>query len=131
MIDIGSIVALFSKALDLGNKLRNATKNRHSKEEKELLIAAADEGQFHLFDLGQLGITFVRVGRKDFYNEKDPAIAAVYLEALNILLERGLVMHQSGILFVLTGKGFKKAREMTKHPAVFSWFKKGRDYKRP
>ncbi|GAH73820.1 unnamed protein product, partial [marine sediment metagenome] len=62
----------------------------------------------------QIPGTWVRAGGKDFLDTEtsDPAFAAKYLEAFEKLKERGCIVHESGYLFMLTGSGFEKAREL-------------------
>jgi len=81
-------------------------------EEAELLIACAQEGDILVFSgVQQLG-TWVRAGGRDFVHQDDPAVAAVYLDALDSIRRRGLCRHESGILHVLTGSGFRVARRL-------------------
>ena len=42
------------------------------------------------------------------------AFAAKYLEAFKNLCERGYIVHEGGHLFMLSGTGFEKARELAK-----------------
>ncbi len=113
MIDIASIVALCQSALAGGTKVFEAyQKKKLSDEERELLVCASQTGEFFLHTVAQLPGTWVKAGRKHFQNESDPAYAATYLEAFRSLCERGLIIHEGGKLFMLTGTGFKKAREL-------------------
>jgi hypothetical protein len=102
-------------ALSSGSKLIESYKKKKlSDEERELLIAAAQQGTFHILSVNEITGSWVRVGGKDFVDTKasDPAFAAGYLEAFRNLCERGYIHHESGVLFKLTGTGFKKAREL-------------------
>ena len=115
MVDIVSLVALCQAALAGGSKvIEQYKKTKLSEAEKELLIAAAKKGEFQLLSVDQIPGTWVRAGGKDFLNTKtsDPAFAAKYLEAFRNLCERGYIVHEGGHLFMLTGSGFKKAREL-------------------
>ena len=68
-------------------------------------------GEFILFSVDQIpGIVVIADG-KDFHDDNDPAYAAIYLEAFRSLIKRGYIVYEDGVLFRLTGSGFKKARE--------------------
>jgi|CXWL01.1.fsa_nt_gi hypothetical protein len=79
-------------------------------EEIDLLCAAAEKGDIHVLkaDIG----TWIDVGGEQFRDDSDPAVAALYLDALRTLMRRGFVNHDEGILFVLNGRGFKLARAL-------------------
>jgi len=79
--------------------------------EEQLLRSAAHDGVIQVLETDQLG-KWVRSGR-DFVDQTDPVFAAIYYEALEELLLRGLVTHAGGILYRLTGKGFALARQLT------------------
>ena len=55
---------------------------------------------------------WVAVGASDFINLDDREVAARYLEAFDSLYRSGLVRHDEGNLYVLSGSGFKVAREL-------------------
>jgi len=115
MTDIASLVMLCQTVLAGGSRIiEGYKKKRLSEAERELLIAAAKQGTFYLIDVDQISVTWVRAGGKDFIDTKtiDPAFAAQYLEEFRNLCERGYIVHVDGILFMLTGSGFKKAREL-------------------
>ncbi len=80
-------------------------------EEIELLIAAADRGEFLILSADQAG-KWVSVGASDFVNFDEPEVAARYLDAFGSLLASGLVRYDEGNVYVLTGRGFKVAREL-------------------
>jgi hypothetical protein len=80
--------------------------------EKELLILAdAEEGFLYVISTNETG-EFVQIGRKSFLDDKEPAVRARALEALEKLFRRGLIRHEGDSLFCLTGTGFDKAREI-------------------
>ncbi|KPK88747.1 hypothetical protein AMJ80_10675 [bacterium SM23_31] len=113
MIDIASLVTLCQSALAGGSKVFEAyRKKKLNKHEEKLLISAADKGQFHLFSVDQIPGTWIRVGSNNFKDDSDPAVAANYLEAFRSLCERGFIVHEGGIMFMLTGTGFEKARNL-------------------
>ncbi len=115
MIDLASLVMLCQTVLAGGSKvIEGYKKKRLSEAERELLIAAAQQGTFHLLSVDQIPGTWVRAGGKDFLDTEtsDPAFAAKYLEAFRNLCERGYIVHEGGHLFMLTGSGFEKAREL-------------------
>jgi hypothetical protein len=93
----------------------DSLRDRHdlslSPEAVELLRAAnLDGGNIAVLSAEQLG-RWVRAGR-DYIDQDDPALAATYLEALEELCEQRLAKYDEGILYVLTGTGFKVARTM-------------------
>jgi len=112
MIDVASLVALCNAILSGKKVVAEIRGMAFSSEEKELLIEAAESGKFQLMAVAQFQGTWVRAGRKDFLDRNDPATAARYLEAFRRLCERGLIVHEGGKLFMLTGTGFQKAREL-------------------
>lgn len=115
MIDIASLVTLCETALAGGSKVFEAyRKKKLSEEEKELLIAAFQRGEFFLLSVAQISGTWVRADGKDFLDQNDPAYAARFLEAFRSLCERGYIVHEGGKLFMLTGSGFDRARELAK-----------------
>jgi hypothetical protein len=84
-----------------------------TRQEAELLAAAAQDGKLNRFErLAQMATGWVRVGRKNFVDKVDPAVAVEYIEALESLVTKGYVKYEGGILYVLTGSGFKAAREI-------------------
>lgn len=85
-----------------------------NEEEKELLISASKKGEFNILEAGVE--IWVRVpGVKDYQDNSDPAISATYKEAFDSLLNRGYIENVSGLLYRLTGSGFKIARELAKY----------------
>ena len=115
MIDLASLVMLCQATLAGGSKFIEAYKKRRfSVAERELLIAAATQGLFILLCVDEIPGTWVRTGGIDFIDTKtsDHAFAAKYLEGFRNLCERGYIVHEGGKLFMLTGSGFKKAREL-------------------
>jgi hypothetical protein len=84
-----------------------------SEEELILLSECAQDGKIAVLLSDETG-KWIRAGRRDFYDQSDPAIAALYVDALNSLRKRDLAAHEGGILYKLTGKGFKIARALRK-----------------
>jgi hypothetical protein len=109
MIDIASLITLCQTA---SKSIESYKKKKLSDAERELLIAAAQQGTFHILHVAEIPGTWVRAKGRDFLDTGDPAFAARYLEAFRNLCERGYIVHESGVLFMLTGTGFKKAREL-------------------
>ena len=93
-----------------GKGLWKVFANRFSIAELDLLRAAALKGELLILHVEHLG-DWVRVEKKDFIDERDPAVAARYREALMKLTGRGLVHTSEGRLFRLTGTGFDLARK--------------------
>lgn len=113
MIDIASLTTLCQTALSSGSKLIESYKKKKlSDAERELLIAAHQQGTFLICDVNEIPGSWVRAGDKDFLDTGDNAFAAKYLEAFRNLCERGYIVPGGGRLFMLTGTGYKKAREL-------------------
>lgn len=91
--------------------IRRSSQDSLSPEEIEILIAAAEEGEISLLSSDETG-AWVRAGRRDFADQSDRAIAAMYVQALKSLCRRELVAHAGGIAYDLTGSGFQLAREL-------------------
>ncbi len=83
-------------------------------EEKELIITSGKEGKFILMSAGNVLSDWVCAGNKHFMKQEDSAYTARYLEAFDSLQKKGIVKHQSGQLYLLTGTGFKKQKELIK-----------------
>jgi len=82
-----------------------------SDEELVILSRCAPHGDVLLLFSDQWG-QFVKTGADMFYDESDPAIAALYVDALFSLVDKGFLRHQGDILYHLTGRGFKVARAL-------------------
>lgn len=80
-------------------------------EAVEILVAAADDGNIARFSSDQSD-DWVRAGGHHFVDFEDPAVAAVYIEVLEDLLQRRLVSCESETSYTLTGTGFKLARAL-------------------
>lgn len=114
MFDIVSLASICKLALDGGNKILEIYKNtKISETEKELLVEAAQLGEFYILSMDEVP-SWIRVGKKDFPSdiEGDPAITEKYHDAFESLCKRGYIRHDDGILFRLTSKGFEKARQL-------------------
>src|SRR5256885_282639 len=55
---------------------------------------------------------WVAIGARNFLDENDPAFAATYVDALEELVAKRLVRREAGILYSLTGAGFRIARRL-------------------
>ena len=82
-----------------------------SQEEIDLLIYAAERGDIHVLSSDETG-SWVSVGSRHFSDKLDPAVAATYVEAVDSLCFRRLAKHDGGVLFVLTGNGFRIGRAL-------------------
>lgn len=82
-----------------------------STEELELLSAAKHKGEILVIEVDELS-PWVMINGENFSDTEDPAVSAIYLDALESLISRGLVDHKGGILNGLTGRGFKLARSL-------------------
>jgi len=116
MIDTIALAASCKLAIEGGNKLLEEYKKKKlSETEKELLIAAAEDGEFLIIRVNEAP-DFIRAGGKDFPDDitGDPAIAERYHDAFESLCKRAYIRHDDGILFRLTSKGFEKARQLAR-----------------
>ncbi len=86
-------------------------KDRLSDDERQVLKECAGSGELLLMKADICG-SWLRAGKRDFIVETDPAVQATFLEAFERLCRRGYVRHEGGMLFRLTGTGFKVAREL-------------------
>lgn len=80
-------------------------------EATDLLRAATKTGALLVMEADQLG-RWVRVESRDFVDAGDPALAARYLDALDLLCRRDLARHSSQGLFTLTGAGMTEGRAL-------------------
>jgi hypothetical protein len=87
------------------------TQSDWSEEELVLLSACAEDGEIFVYSADETG-KFVGAGRRHFYDQSDPAVAALYMDALYSLRRRGLAALEGGSLYQLTGRGFKVARAL-------------------
>jgi hypothetical protein len=104
-----------AEALALIGKTATAADPYHeefSEEELLLLTAAADDGEIMRHSVDQIGGEWVEAGRQHFLDQSDPAHAALYFDAFESLYGKGLVRHEGGDLYILTGRGFKIARAL-------------------
>ena len=116
MLDIIALAELCRLAIEGGNKLLEEFKKRRlSEAEKELLVAAAKDGEFHVIHVNEAS-DWIRAGGKNFPDDiaGDPAIAEKDHDAFESLCERGYIRHDDGILFRLTYAGFEKARQLAR-----------------
>lgn len=81
-----------------------------TKQESELLAAAAQDGKLYHCKVAQIPAGWIRAGRHDYIDKSDPAVAAQFVDALESLVSKGYAKHQGGMLYVLTGRGFTAAR---------------------
>src|ERR1035437_2556189 len=65
-----------------------------SSEEIELLIAAAERGEFIIIGADQIG-NWIRAGQSDFVNFDDRETAARYFDAFNALMKSGLAHREA------------------------------------
>jgi hypothetical protein len=94
----------------LGQATTSVEHRALSVEELDILIASAKSGQIAI--LSGSWQKFVRADTETFGDPSDPAVAAAYLEALQGLIARGLVTHEAGVAYRLTGAGFSLARAL-------------------
>ena len=89
---------------------QEAQKNDLSPEEIELLIAAAQDGRFHIIDVQETS-SWIRAGGKNFQNERDPMIAITYFEAFKKLCRKGYI-DENQSQYTLTHLGFELVRQL-------------------
>jgi hypothetical protein len=97
------------------NSITVANKEVLSKEERKLLITAAEKGGEYvvLSNIAQLPGDIVLVkGKRDIYDINDPSEVAIYYDAFKSLIDRGYIRYVGGVLYTLTGSGWKKGREL-------------------
>jgi uncharacterized protein YjhX (UPF0386 family) len=82
-----------------------------SDAEREILFECAQDGQLHILKVDAFG-SWLRAGRKDFFEQTDPAVQALYLDAFESLRRRGFIRHETGTFYRLTGIGFEEARRI-------------------
>lgn len=80
-------------------------------EQEILLLAADNQGELYRMSVNEIG-DWLRVGRKNYEESGNPAVRVEAIEALKRLQSLGLVRPESGLLFTLTGEGFRKAKEL-------------------
>jgi hypothetical protein len=116
-MELTAIIAICKTALDagseaitIGGQVYAAIRaRRFSEREKELLVHASRKGDFCYLRTSRHG-HWVRAGTKDLFDRADRAHQAHYIDAFVSLCQRGIVRHEGGRLFRLTGVGFDKAR---------------------
>ncbi|HSY47309.1 MAG TPA: hypothetical protein VLC46_00710 [Thermoanaerobaculia bacterium] len=82
----------------------------HTEDEKSILTNALPTGEIHLMRTDQTG-DFVRAGAVNHIDPDDPARQAGGIDAFESLKRKGLVRHEGGQLYKLTGTGFQQAKE--------------------
>jgi hypothetical protein len=80
-------------------------------EEIDILCVAADKGEINLIEVDEIN-PWIMINGQHFFDKDDPSLAALYYDGLESLEARGLVRHEGGVLYSLTGRGFKLARAM-------------------
>lgn len=88
-----------------------------SKPEQQILISCAQSGELWVLKVDAFG-SWVRSGKKDFFDQDDSSVQAQYLEAFETLKARGFIRHESDLLYRLTGSGFEIARKIEKSEPV-------------
>jgi hypothetical protein len=119
-MEITAIIVICRTALDGGSKVFTAIRVlRLTEREKELLVHAERDGDFHYLHTNVYG-DWVRAGTQDFFDRGDRAHQAYYIDAFRSLYQRGFVRHAGGHLFRLTGAGLDQARELAKERGAAS-----------
>lgn len=96
-----------------------------SREEKDILKEAIGTGEIYKLSTDETG-AWVRVNKpitdltgavvrmvpRNFCSDDNPEITQAYNEALDRLIEKKLVFHESDILYKLTSKGCRIAKKL-------------------
>ena len=107
------IASEIKAAIEIFDRATAEYRKRHlTDDERRLLSAAGESGEVHVIVTDQLPGALVRADGRAMADENDPASLAVAYDALLSLCSRGLLRHEEGILFRLTGEGFNKARAL-------------------
>lgn len=110
---IMSIIALCNSAIATGRTVARLSEAMLNKRQKDLLIAASHDGIFQVVYGDRYG-KYVFTNSKVFASSDDPAETAHNLDAFIKLCAEGLVEHQDGEMFRLTGQGFDIARKLAR-----------------
>ncbi len=107
---------LFAEAPRTAPTTTTASAVRLTPQETELMLSVPDSGEILLLEIEQESYPFIRAGRngRHFPSRSDPAVAAVFGKALTRLVERGLVEHSTGMLYILTADGFSARTELVR-----------------
>jgi hypothetical protein len=95
----------------VANETRLNPEHILSDAEREILFECAQDGELHILKVDAFG-SWLRAGRKDFFNQTDPAVHAIYLDAFESLRGRGFIRQETGTFYRLTGIGFEEARRI-------------------
>jgi hypothetical protein len=113
MIELSALVTICKEAVKLGAEaLKKRQAANLSQEEKDLLIAASSNGEFHVITGERIPSAVIRAGGLDFPKIIEPAACAKYVGAFRELCRRHYVEHDSGVLFNLTAAGFARAEDI-------------------
>lgn len=88
--------------------------NTLTEAEKSILTNALPSGEIYLMRSDQTG-DFVRAGAMNYIDSSDPSQQARGIDAFESLRRKGLVRHEGGQLYKLTGTGFQQAKDATSH----------------
>lgn len=115
IVAVGAVAGGIWKVLDLTSKTHAFLKKKHLRkpEKKILVMAEHNEGRIWVLETDQTG-NFVKIGRNSLDDSGNPAVRQTYLEALQSLEKRRLVLKESENLYCLTGSGFEKAKKSRK-----------------
>lgn len=77
------------------NLFGRTSKARLSRQAKEILEAARGRGEVFLLRSASSG-KWVSSGSRHFFDPRNPSVTAAYLEGLQELQSKGIVVHDSG-----------------------------------
>jgi hypothetical protein len=102
---------LCDSAIATGKILHAWQDSQLTEYERKMLPCISKQGVVFLVEDDLHGRHVVSSEGHEFTDE-DPAVTAKYLDAFARLCDRGLMMHQGGETFRLTGQGFDIARKI-------------------
>jgi hypothetical protein len=115
--DVVSGLRKLIKTFPIENEMRseNVTSQARtlSEAEREILFECAERGELHIVKVDAFG-SWLRAGRKDFFDQTEPAVQARYLDAFDSLYRRGFIRRETDTFYRLTGVGFEAARQIPK-----------------
>ncbi|MCI0331519.1 MAG: hypothetical protein L0196_11360 [candidate division Zixibacteria bacterium] len=87
-----------------------------TKHEEELLLATMEnKGLLYVLSSDQQG-DYIKIGQYGYFDNPDPSTRIKYLDAKEKLMDKGLIKHESGLLYRITDKGLKTAQKTKKQP---------------
>lgn len=115
LLGMGLLAAAVLAVLKLGDFVSSLAKARLNRFEKEMLAKAAQhEGKLYKVT-GVDRAIWIQIGNRNYGGKDDPSADATYVDAFEKLTIHGCVTHQSGLLWVLSKRGWKLGRKYQKN----------------